>query len=137
MSKLKKAGKAWKYIIIFVLLLVLGNSVVICRENEYKLIRQFGKVQRVVSASGLAFKVPFIQSVDTVPKEILIYDLPASDVITSDKKSMITLQLCAVAGGGSPEVYPDPGQFCLQCGEPHQCHCVQCHEKYSVQYDPG
>ncbi len=89
MSKLKKAGKAWKYIIIFVLLLVLGNSVVICRENEYKLIRQFGKVQRVVSASGLAFKVPFIQSVDTVPKEILIYDLPASDVITSDKKSMI------------------------------------------------
>ncbi len=73
MNKLKKAGGIWKYILIFALLVLLGNSLVICRENEYKLIRQ----------------VPFIQSVDTVPKEILIYDLPASDVITSDKKSMI------------------------------------------------
>ncbi len=89
MSKLKKAGGIWKYILIFALLVLLGNSLVICRENEYKLIRQFGKVQRVISTSGLNFKVPFIQSVDTVPKEILIYDLPASDVITSDKKSMI------------------------------------------------
>lgn len=89
MNKLKKAGGIWKYILIFALLVLLGNSLVICRENEYKLIRQFGKVQRVISTSGLNFKVPFIQSVDTVPKEILIYDLPASDVITSDKKSMI------------------------------------------------
>ena len=89
MSKLKKAGGIWKYILIFVLLILLGNGLVICRENEYKLIRQFGKVQRVITTSGLNFKIPFIQSVDTVPKEILIYDLPASDVITSDKKSMI------------------------------------------------
>ena len=89
MSKIKKAGNVWKFLFALVLLLLLGNSIVICRENEYKLIRQFGKVQRVVSSSGLTFKAPFIQSVDTVPKEILIYDLPASDVITSDKKSMI------------------------------------------------
>ena len=89
MSKLKKAKSIWKYILVLAALLLLGNSIVICRENEYKLIRQFGKVQRVVSASGLTFKAPFIQSVDTVPKEILIYDRPASDLITSDKKSMI------------------------------------------------
>lgn len=89
MSKVKKAGRIWKYLLALMLLLLLGNSIVICHEDEYKLIRQFGKVQRVVSVSGLTFKVPFIQSVDTVPKEMLIYDLPASDVITSDKKSMI------------------------------------------------
>lgn len=89
MSKVKKAGSFWKYIVTIFLLLALGNSLVVCKENEYKLIRQFGKVQRVISAAGLDFKLPFIQSVDTVPKEILLYDLPASDVITSDKKSMI------------------------------------------------
>lgn len=89
MSKVKKAGRIWKYLLALMLLLLLVNSIVICHEDEYKLIRQFGKVQRVVSVSGLTFKVPFIQSVDTVPKEMLIYDLPASDVITSDKKSMI------------------------------------------------
>ena len=86
----KKKGLGFvKYIILLLALFLLGNSIVICRANEYKLIRQFGRVQRVVSTSGLTFKLPFIQTTDTVPKEILLYDLPASDVITSDKKSMI------------------------------------------------
>lgn len=89
MSKEKKPLGFIKYIIAVFLLLGLANSLVICRENEYKLIRQFGKVQRVVSESGLSFKIPFMQTTDTVPREILVYDLPASDVITSDKKSMI------------------------------------------------
>lgn len=89
MNREKRGLGAVKYIVAALLLLVLGNSLVICRENEYKLIRQFGKVQRVVSTSGLTFKLPFVQSVDTVPRQILLYDLPASDVITSDKKSMI------------------------------------------------
>ena len=78
-----------KYVFALLVLFLLGNSLVVCRENEYKLIRQFGRVQRVVSTSGLSFKIPFIQTTDTVPREILLYDLPASDVITSDKKSMI------------------------------------------------
>ncbi|MDE5598630.1 MAG: protease modulator HflC [Lachnospiraceae bacterium] len=80
--------------IIFLLLLVVivffaGNSMVVTKQNQYKLIRQFGRVQRVISQSGLSFKVPFIESVDTIPNQLLLYDLPASDVITSDKKSMI------------------------------------------------
>ena len=77
------------WILLIVVLLVGLSSTVVTYENEYKLIRQFGKVQKVISASGLSFKIPLIQSVDTIPKEILIYDLPASDVITSDKKTMI------------------------------------------------
>lgn len=75
--------------IVFALIIVGSNSMVITKENQYKLVRQFGKVQRVISKSGLSFKVPFIETVDVVPKELLLYDLPASDVITSDKKSMI------------------------------------------------
>lgn len=90
MAEKKKRGFVIvKYILLVVVLITLGNSLIICQENEYKLIRQFGKVQRVVSTAGLSFKIPFMQSVDTLPKEILMYDLPASDVITSDKKSMI------------------------------------------------
>jgi len=89
MSKEKKEFGFLKYVVLAVLLLVAANSMVVCHEDEYKLIRQFGKVQRVITTSGLNFKVPFVQSVDTIPKQILTYDLPASDVITSDKKSMI------------------------------------------------
>lgn len=77
-------------IIVIIALLVLGTSgIVVTTENEYSLIRQFGKVDHVVSEAGVSFKVPFIQSVETLPKQTLLYDLYPSDVITSDKKTMI------------------------------------------------
>ena len=69
----------------------LGLScMVVTGENEYKLIRQFGKIDHVQSEAGLSFKVPFIQTEDSLPKYIQIYDLAPSDVITKDKKTMIT-----------------------------------------------
>lgn len=77
--------------IVIILLFAFGLScMVVTGENEYKLIRQFGKVDHIESEAGLSFKIPFIQSVDTLPKEIQIYDLAPSDVITQDKKAMIT-----------------------------------------------
>ncbi len=75
--------------ILFILLIVGSSSMVITYENEYSLIRQFGKIDHVISESGVSFKIPFIQSVDKLPNETLLYDLSASDVITSDKKTMI------------------------------------------------
>ena len=86
---MKIAKRILLVVILFVLLVAGASSVVITRENEYSLVRQFGKIDHVVSEAGISFKIPFIQSVDTLPKEILLYDLPSSDVITSDKKTMI------------------------------------------------
>ena len=68
----------------------VGASVAVTQQNEYKLIRQFGKVDRVISSSGISFKIPFIESTQSLPKETLLYDLAASDVITKDKKTMIS-----------------------------------------------
>ena len=76
-------------IVLFVLLIVGSSGIVVTYENEYSLIRQFGKVDHVVSEAGISFKIPFIQSVDKLPNQTLLYDLTASDVITSDKKTMI------------------------------------------------
>ena len=85
-----KIAKRIVLVIVLLVLLVTGaSSIVITRENEYSLVRQFGKIDHVVSKAGVSFKIPFIQSVDTLPKQILLYDLPSSDVITSDKKTMI------------------------------------------------
>ena len=78
-----------KFLIVFTALAAavgLGGSVVVTRENEYKLIREFGRVSRVIDSAGLSFKVPFIQSADTLPREILLYDLAPSDVITWIKR---------------------------------------------------
>ena len=88
-ERTRKFGMIPIAIIIAALIFLLLNSMVITKENQFKLIRQFGRVERVLTQAGLSFKIPFVESVDTIPKELLIYDLPASDVITSDKKTMI------------------------------------------------
>ena len=71
-------------------IIVLLGSVVVTNENEYKLIRQFGRVERIIDTAGVTLKLPFIQTADTLPKQILLYDLAASDVITMDKKTMLS-----------------------------------------------
>ena len=81
----------WMVGIIAILAVVLAlNSIVITYENEYKLVRVFGKVDRVITEEGITFKIPFVENVDTIPKQILLYDLETSDVITMDKKTMVT-----------------------------------------------
>lgn len=69
---------------------LLLSSVAVTAENEFKLVRQFGKVNRIISEPGISFIVPLLQSVTTLPSEILFYDLASSDVITMDKKTMIS-----------------------------------------------
>ena len=76
-------------VILFAAIIIGSSSIVITIEDEYSLIRQFGKIDHVVDTAGISFKIPFVQSVDKLPKQILIYDLMPSDVITSDKKTMI------------------------------------------------
>ena len=86
---MKSFKKIALLIAVFVLLIIGASSIVITQENEYSLIRQFGKIDHVVAEAGISFKIPFIQSVDTLPRQTLLYDLSPSDVITSDKKTMI------------------------------------------------
>lgn len=91
-GKHMKKKKFVKYIIALVAVaavIVLMNSLVITYENEYKLIRVFGKVDRVITDSGLSFKIPFVEETDTIPNETLLYDLAASEVITMEKKTMM------------------------------------------------
>lgn len=75
--------------IILALIVLLGNSMVVTSHDEYKIIREFGKIVKIVHTSGLSFKVPFIQTTQSLPKNIQLYDLPISDVITKDKKTMV------------------------------------------------
>lgn len=77
-------------ILIAIGLFIGLSCIVVTGEDEYKLVRQFGKIDHVESEAGLSFRVPFIQTVDTLPKKLLLYDLAPSDVITKDKKTMIT-----------------------------------------------
>lgn len=74
---------------VLVLFLLSQTCFVVTEQDEYKLVKQFGKVVRIVSEPGLSLKIPLIQTVDTLPKEMLVYDLRPSEVITMDKKNMV------------------------------------------------
>lgn len=85
-----------KVIIIPVLIIALGillSSFVVTKPGEYRVIKQFGKIVRVEenngSSYGVSFKIPFIQSETVISSKMRLSDLPVSDVMTSDKKSMI------------------------------------------------
>ena len=83
-------GKAVAVIFLLAALFLGVSSLVITREDEYKVIRQFGKINHVQTQAGVSFKIPFLQTESSLPKQILVYDLSPSDVITKDKKTMIT-----------------------------------------------
>lgn len=86
---MKKTAKLVSGFLVVAIVLLLGSSLVVTYPNEYKLIRQFGEIVRVVEEPGVSMKIPFIQSASFLPKALQIYDIPKSDVITKDKKSMI------------------------------------------------
>lgn len=90
MKTAKKATAGIIAIVILVLLVIVGTeSLYVVHQNEYGVVLEFGAVQDIRNEPGLYVKIPFIQSVSTLPKTMLLYDLPISDVITADKHSMV------------------------------------------------
>ncbi|MBP5252495.1 MAG: hypothetical protein J6Z21_01765, partial [Lachnospiraceae bacterium] len=78
-NKEKRSYKGWViFAVVIFALIIVRSCMIVTYENQYKLVRRFGKVERVISTPGISFKVPFIETVDVVPDQILIYDLPAS-----------------------------------------------------------
>lgn len=76
-------------LIVLFAIILLSSSLVITKQNEYTVIKQFGAVVRVEDTPGASLKIPFIQTTQTIPNTLMLYDLAVSDVITSDKKTMI------------------------------------------------
>ncbi|MBM4762525.1 protease modulator HflC [Bacillus sp. B15-48] len=97
MNERVKANFSWnKYtkfglflvLLLLVLIFILSNLFVV-REGEYKVVRQFGEVVRIESEPGLSYKIPFIQSVTTLPKYQMIYDVSQAEINTRDKKRIL------------------------------------------------
>ena len=85
----RKVLKTSVIIVAIIAFFALLSSMVVTRQNEYKLVRLFGKVDRVIEKEGLSFKIPFFEETDTLPNCVMLYDLATSEVITKDKKTMV------------------------------------------------
>ena len=80
-----------KMILIIVLLLavVIGSSsIYTVEENQYACTVRFSKIIDTTDEAGLHFKVPFLDSIKYFTKATQLYDIPPSEVLTSDKQNM-------------------------------------------------
>ncbi|CAM4356592.1 protease modulator HflC [Paenibacillus tarimensis] len=70
-------------------LIALFGSMFIVKEGEYKVVMKFGEAVRVHVEPGIKFKVPFIETVASLPKYQKVYDSQPTTILTKDKKPII------------------------------------------------
>ena len=74
--------------IAVVLLVVISGSFFTVAEDEYACVFRFSEIVGTADTAGAHFKVPFLDSVKYFPKATQFYDIPPSEVLTSDKQNM-------------------------------------------------
>ena len=80
-----------KLIVIILLLLVVsiaGGTLLTVREDQYACTVRFSKIIDTTGDAGIHFKVPYFDSVKYFSKATQFYDIPPSEVLTSDKQNM-------------------------------------------------
>lgn len=75
-------------VILLLVVIVAADSVYTVQENEAACIFRFGEIVNSADTAGLHFKMPFVDSVKYFNKATQLYDIPPSEVLTSDKQNM-------------------------------------------------
>ncbi len=75
-------------LVILLAIIVLSGSMYSVQENEYACVVRFSKIIKTTDTAGLHFKVPFLDTVKSFTKAAMLYDIPPSEVLTSDKQNM-------------------------------------------------
>ena len=75
-------------VVALLLILVAAGSLYTVEENQYACTFRFSEIVRTEDQPGLHFKIPFIDSVEYFTKATQFYDIPPSEVLTSDKQNM-------------------------------------------------
>ena len=75
-------------VIALILIIAVSGSFYTVEENQYACIFRFSEIVGVESEAGAHFKIPFVDSVKYYSKATQFYDIPPSEVLTSDKQNM-------------------------------------------------
>ena len=75
-------------VLILLALIISGNAFYTVEENQYACTFRFSEIVNTKGEAGLYFKIPFIDQVKYFSKATQLYDIPPSEVLTSDKQNM-------------------------------------------------
>jgi modulator of FtsH protease HflC len=73
----------------FAVLVTAWASVFTVDETELSIVTKFGEYKRTVTQPGLHAKVPFVETVHTMERRILVSDTPPAEYLTLDKKRLV------------------------------------------------
>lgn len=88
-KKKSKLGAIIKIILLVLLVVAFTNTAYVVKENEYAYVTRFSKFAKLQDTAGLHFKVPVIDKVEKIPQYRMMYDIPPSEVLTGDKKTLV------------------------------------------------
>ena len=89
MEETNNMKKSVVAIIVVLLVAFLAlNATFTVKENEYACTVRFSKIIETTDTAGLHVKIPFVDSVKYFTKATQLYDIPPSEVLTSDKQNM-------------------------------------------------
>ncbi len=74
--------------IALLLIIAAASSVYTVEENQYACTFRFSEIVGTTDEAGLHFKLPFVDTVKYFSKATQLYDIPPSEVLTSDKQNM-------------------------------------------------
>ena len=74
--------------IILLVVIVAATSIYTVRENQFACVFRFSQIISTTKTPGLHFRVPFMDKVEYFSNATQFYDIPPSEVITSDKQNM-------------------------------------------------
>ncbi|MFS0574883.1 protease modulator HflC [Sporosarcina sp. 179-K 3D1 HS] len=74
---------------LFAVVVILIANVYVVKQDEYRVVRQFGEIMRIDKEPGIKMKIPFIQNVTTLPKSQMTYNVSEEEINTRDKKRII------------------------------------------------
>ncbi|HOQ13703.1 MAG TPA: protease modulator HflC [Bacillota bacterium] len=75
-------------VIVIFAVAILFDCFYTVAENEFACVFRFSKMIDITDEAGLHFKAPFVDEVRSFPDTVMLYNVPQSEVLTADQKSM-------------------------------------------------
>ncbi len=85
---MKKRTLIFLAVLALAVVITVSSAMYSLDEDESACVFRFSEIVQTESAPGLHFKIPFMDSVKIFPKQTQFYDIPPSEVLTSDKQNM-------------------------------------------------
>ena len=75
-------------VVALLAIILISSSLYTVKENQYACTFRFEEIVNTTDQAGLHLKVPFVDTVKYFSKATQFYDIPPSEVLTSDKQNM-------------------------------------------------